>query len=201
MSIQAWMFDLGGVLIRVERLADSEKWARRLNCAEEVVTAVVIRSLKDAMTALGSVAEPELWQHVGTSFGLNVDEAAELRQAYSSQRRLNVELAEFVRSLSPRFRTAIVSNAWAEAREAFGWLQLDDIVERVMYSYELGVRKPNPAIYERAAEELGLQPEECCFIDDEPSFVDGARQVGMRAIQYMDNAQVITEIRKLADGQ
>ena len=49
-------------------------------------------------------------------------------------------------------------------------------------SSELGIRKPDPRPYLLAAELLGLAPEEIVFIDDNPSYVEGGRAVGMRSI-------------------
>jgi putative hydrolase of the HAD superfamily len=60
---------------------------------------------------------------------------------------------------------------------------------------EIGVRKPAPDAYLRAAEALGVEPHEVVFLDDTPECVDGGRDVGMYAIQ-VDPAD-----RKLAFDQ
>jgi HAD superfamily hydrolase (TIGR01509 family) len=48
---------------------------------------------------------------------------------------------------------------------------------------DLGVRKPAPAAYQRAAEALGTPPEQIVFLDDTPECVEGGRAAGMHAIQ------------------
>jgi putative hydrolase of the HAD superfamily len=48
---------------------------------------------------------------------------------------------------------------------------------------EIGVRKPELAAYQRAAEALGVPPEQIVFLDDTPECVDGGRAAGMHAIQ------------------
>ena len=48
---------------------------------------------------------------------------------------------------------------------------------------EIGVRKPAPDAYLRAAEALGVEPDQVVFLDDTPECVDGGRVVGMHAIQ------------------
>ena len=56
----------------------------------------------------------------------------------------------------------------------------DDIV----CSAEVGMAKPEPAIYVLAAERLGLEPRECVFVDDLDTNVEAARQVGMQAVLF-----------------
>jgi putative hydrolase of the HAD superfamily len=48
---------------------------------------------------------------------------------------------------------------------------------------EIGVRKPDLAAYQRAAEALGVPPEQIVFLDDTPECVEGGRAAGMHAIQ------------------
>ena len=51
-------------------------------------------------------------------------------------------------------------------------------------SYEIGVMKPNPAIYLAATENVGTPPEHCLFVDDLQDNVDGAQAVGMQGIRF-----------------
>jgi putative hydrolase of the HAD superfamily len=53
--------------------------------------------------------------------------------------------------------------------------------DEVTFSYELGVVKPQPAIYNRAIEGLRIEPGATLFLDDRPSNVDGARAAGLHA--------------------
>ena len=55
---------------------------------------------------------------------------------------------------------------------------------RVLCSAEFGVGKPDPAIFLRSAQRLGLPPSAILFIDDKATNVDGARAAGMDALHY-----------------
>jgi putative hydrolase of the HAD superfamily len=55
---------------------------------------------------------------------------------------------------------------------------------RVFCSAEFGVGKPDPAIFLRSAERLGLSPAEILFIDDKAANAEAARRVGMDALHY-----------------
>lgn len=58
----------------------------------------------------------------------------------------------------------------------------------------LGVRKPDVAMYERALGITQRAPEECLFIDDRASNIEGARRAGLRAIHFQSAAQLRAEL-------
>jgi putative hydrolase of the HAD superfamily len=76
-------------------------------------------------------------------------------------------------------------------------LPVDEIFEVVVDSGFVGLRKPDPAIYELTLERLGGVPaEECLFIDDVDVNCAAARELGMSAVHYQHNDQAIPEIRE-----
>jgi len=80
-------------------------------------------------------------------------------------------------------RTAVVTN---NVRELSGtWrpvLPLDELFDTVVDSCEVGLRKPNPAIYRLACERLGVDPERAVLLDDIESNLRGAEAAGLRGI-------------------
>jgi epoxide hydrolase-like predicted phosphatase len=108
---------------------------------------------------------------------------------------LNVELADYCRSLRPRYRTAIISNSFvgARSREQERY-HFDEITDLIVYSHEVGMSKPDPRIYRLACARLGVRPAETVFVDDNELMVDGARAVGIQAVLFEDNAQAIAAI-------
>jgi putative hydrolase of the HAD superfamily len=81
--------------------------------------------------------------------------------------------------------TAIVSNMGDSVHEhmvrELDWLSRFDVL---VWSYQLGVAKPAPAIYRYALDRLGTQPDETLFIDDKPENVDAAATFGMRGMIF-----------------
>lgn len=77
---------------------------------------------------------------------------------------------------------------WIEER-----LALSRYVSWTFMSCRLGLRKPDPRIFERAAGELGVAPSACLFIDDRPQNCDAARAVGMRAIRFGGDPAALAE--------
>jgi putative hydrolase of the HAD superfamily len=78
---------------------------------------------------------------------------------------------------------AVLSNIPPDEVHWIGQYELDVYFDALVLSCEVGLVKPEPAIYRCAAERLGVRPEECAFADDVPSYVAGAQEVGMAGVR------------------
>jgi len=81
--------------------------------------------------------------------------------------------------------TAILSNMGDSVLEnmqrEFDWLSNFDVL---LWSFQLKMAKPDPAIYHHALEKLGTRPEETLFIDDKNVNIEAARALGINAILF-----------------
>jgi epoxide hydrolase-like predicted phosphatase len=66
---------------------------------------------------------------------------------------------------------------------------LEELFDASVISSEVGLRKPEPAIYELAAERLGLPPERCVYVDDLPGNLKPARALGMATVLHRGDAE------------
>lgn len=99
------------------------------------------------------------------------------------------------------YRMALVTNNVREWESHWRALApIDDIFELVVDSAFVGMRKPDPEIYELALQGLGLPGEACLFVDDLERNCVAARAAGMRAVLYRDAEQAIAEIRAALNG-
>jgi putative hydrolase of the HAD superfamily len=73
-------------------------------------------------------------------------------------------------------------------------LRLFERFASVTYSYEELLAKPDPAIYERALEGLGVAAEDSLFVDDRAVNVEAARDVGMHAHRFTGRDELVREI-------
>ncbi len=82
-------------------------------------------------------------------------------------------------------RTAILSNmgdsVLTNLEREFAWLGNFDVL---VWSYQLGMAKPDPAIYRHTLENLGTRPEETLFVDDKQVNIDAAKALGMVGIEF-----------------
>ena len=69
-----------------------------------------------------------------------------------------------------------------------------------MISSEVGLRKPDPAIYELAAERIGLPPEACVYVDDLPGNLKPARALGMATVLHRGDAEAtLAEVERASE--
>lgn len=83
-------------------------------------------------------------------------------------------------------RTCLLSNSWGNVypRGLFA-----ETFDGVVISGEVGMRKPEPEIFRHALELVGLEPQDCVFIDDVESNVAAAVDLGMIGIVHRDPAE------------
>ncbi|MGH3848375.1 MAG: HAD family hydrolase [Pseudonocardiaceae bacterium] len=79
------------------------------------------------------------------------------------------------------WRIAIVADTSARMVDAYKDIGLDRMIETFVISGELGCTKPDPRMFRTASERLGLEPDECVFVDDNRDNLLGALSLGYHA--------------------
>lgn len=200
-TIRSVIVDFGDVLFRTEDPRGRRRWEKQLGLPSGDLARLVFESEVGGRSMVGRATEADIWQHVADTFSLDDETLGQLMRDFWSGDQLDTELVEFVRSLRPRHRTAILSDAWPGVRDVFTQVfGLDAVVDEIIISAEEGIAKPDPRIFRIAAERLGVRPQEAIFVDDRPENVLGARAVGMRAIQFKTREQTIADVQKYLDG-
>ena len=117
-------------------------------------------------------------------------------ERYFEELHPNREMIDLMRRLRERgLRMAICTNNVREWEPLWrAKLPVDEIFDVVVDSGFVGMRKPEPEIYQLTLERLGMAAEACLFVDDVDVNCDAARALGMRAVQFRSNAQAIPEI-------
>ncbi|MFN2589533.1 MAG: HAD family hydrolase [Actinomycetota bacterium] len=156
----------------VDRMVEESYRQRRL---EELDIVAVFR---ESLAAVGFDLPDDVLQHI-----IAVDHSA-----YSRSITIEPDMLGVLRDLRRRgYRTALVSNVTLLPRlmrqdlEAQG---LAPLMDALVFSSEVRVRKPDPRIFRHALDEIGAHPSEAVFVGDRLNDdVTGARGVGMRAVQ------------------
>jgi putative hydrolase of the HAD superfamily len=95
-------------------------------------------------------------------------------------------------------RTGVITNSWGTAPfDPYAAYRLDEQFDVVVISSDVGIRKPDRAIYLLAADKLGMTPDACVFVDDLPSNLGPAREVGMAVVHHVDSVSTIRELERL----
>jgi putative hydrolase of the HAD superfamily len=118
-----------------------------------------------------------------------VDPDAELIERLLAMERefseTGVELWEdslpVVRELRARgAKTALISNCSHSTRPIVDRLEIAAEFDAILLSFEVGMHKPDPAIYREALRRLGdVSPDRAVFVDDQPAYCDGAAVLGI----------------------
>ena len=177
---------------------------------EDVVAAmgrVTARTGKNPLHELekGAITEDEFLGLLEQEMGGDVN-LRELHLVYFDHLQPNERMIDFVRSLrvDRGMRSALLTNnvrEW-EAKWRSMLPEIDEIFEVVVDSAFVGMRKPDPAIYELTVERLGggVRAEDCVFIDDVDVNCEAARALGMKAVQFHSTEQAIAEVEALLDA-
>jgi putative hydrolase of the HAD superfamily len=146
---------------------------------------ITLEAARDAILALGQEQ------------GLVVDIWQVFLAMSENQGGLRNDLVDHVRALrAAGLMTGIVTNNVVEFREHWrAMLPVLELFDVIVDSSEVGVRKPDPAIFHTALERLGVPADQVLFLDDYPGNVAAASALGMVALLVDgDGAKTIADL-------
>lgn len=175
MKVQAIVFDCFGVVVgrgvwKIFELAggDLKKDAAFL---EEVVN----------KEALNIYTSKEFHEALATKLGWKLQKWLDFYVGHDGP---NEDVLTYIQDLKVNYKTALLSNAAAGVIQKRLTTKQLAIFDEVIISGEVGVKKPDPAIFELAAKRLEVNPNECIFIDDHEPYLAGANMVGMKTVHF-----------------
>jgi putative hydrolase of the HAD superfamily len=92
-------------------------------------------------------------------------------------------------------RTGLISNSWGHGR--YDRALFSGLFDGVVISGDVGLRKPDPRIYELGAGAVDLPASACVFVDDLPGNLKPARELGMATVHHVRAEQTISELEDL----
>lgn len=202
-KITTIIFDLGGVVLNLNQQLTVDAF-KALGVDMEAFSHVST-ILHDFET--GKIAADEFRE---TMLNL-VDTKATTQQIDDAWNAMLLDLPEeriaLIKFLRKKYKVLLLSNTNSIHIDAFNAylamhhpnLNWFDVFDKVYYSYQMGLRKPNIDIYEYVLEQHNLQPHQAIFIDDMLPNLEGAAQVGIHTIwakQPLD-ADMVQEIENL----
>jgi putative hydrolase of the HAD superfamily len=188
---RAVVFDFFGTLTRsVQRGPQHAEIARKLGCDPEAVRGVLDRTFHSrARGTFGSAEATLRWvteQAGGRPRQSQVQAAVPARvDALKADTRLRPDAASALRALKRRgLSTGVISDCTHELPAFLPSLPVAPLLDAKVFSVEVGVCKPDPAIYLAACEQLDVAAEECVYVGDGGSReLTGAAAAGMTAVR------------------
>ncbi len=124
----------------------------------------------------------------------------EIQAIEAMQFVLNQPLLDKARELKSRYKIALLSNIGDQTMDRlFPEPARSELFEVFVLSSNVGMIKPSENLFEYAAAECGVLPEECLMIDDLMTNVDGARMAGMQAVLFTTNRQFEEDLAALEE--
>jgi len=199
-SLRAVIFDIGGVLtsspvtaIRDYVLAEGADYSvlGPLLAAPESAWSRWERSEIDTVRFI------EEFEAEADDAGVTISGRGVIGAAFGSQ-RVREEMVGVVRHLKGRVALGCITNNVVrdDGETRPGALDLHSLFEVVVESAKVGMRKPDPRIYQLACEHLRVAPPEAAFLDDLGANLKGARALGMTTIKVDHTASAIDELER-----
>lgn len=186
-GVRAVVFDLNGVLTLPPSTV-AERLLRRLAGLDEDTFEQLYWHHRSAYDR-DELDSSGYWRRIGRDAGLRYDTervGALVRMDAATWAKPNRPMVDTLIELDTAgIRTAILSNTprdiWTYVSAKHPWTRVADV--RTL-SFEIGLAKPDPAVFGICLERLGAAPEETLFVDDREENVDAARRLGIRTDHY-----------------
>jgi FMN phosphatase YigB (HAD superfamily) len=200
MTIKAIVFDIGSVLEVIDDSVFPGPFEARHGLAPG--SALDIPGFAGD-PGIGELTEAEVRAHFQRHLSLTDTQADELMRDYWTWYcgALDHALFEWFAAQHGRVKTGIVSNSGPGAREAERHFGFEEVTDDIVYSHEVGLAKPDPAIYALARRRLGVESHEIVFLDDSQRCVDGALAAGWHAVRHVDTPSSIAQLEAIIDRE
>ena len=203
MAIKAVIFDIGGVIVDADLERYASMAARLFQGQEADVRLAVQQRLAGLET--GKIDSATFWKEVGESlWSQGKGKPAEVTQTQGLWRRvladtmkINLQMLNLCWSLHRKgVIVAALSNTIREHAEHLVQVGAYQPFHPCVLSCEVGLRKPDKAIYQLTAKKAGKATKECLFVDDSLANVEGARAAGMAVHHFTGLQPLIQELGK-----
>jgi epoxide hydrolase-like predicted phosphatase len=182
-TIKSVIFDWGGVLIDDPAPGLMRYCAKALCVAKEDY--IKAHSKFEADFQKGMISEDTFWEQICSELNVpkpkNLSLWAEAFEAAYVPRNGMFSMAASLQENG--YRIAALSNTEVPAMQLFHQ-QRYDMFDIPIFSCLEGVKKPDREIYELTLKKLGSQPKQSVFIDDNPEYINGAKEAGLNTILF-----------------
>ena len=180
--IDAVIFDLFGTLIHLPR--DTKPYlrlCRAIGDSSQIRESLVVNAPK----------LEDFCDHLGVSHPSNLPDIQRDLEADIDRAETFPESVTALQTLRERgLRVALISNLASPYKRAVVQLDLESYFDTILYSCDIGIAKPDPAIYCDALARLNVTPESTLMVgDSQRSDVDGPMAVGIRGFLIDRNGQ------------
>jgi putative hydrolase of the HAD superfamily len=198
MFLKTVISDLGNVILWFDNSIFFKKISAHCSYSEEKISEAAQTNLGlIRLFDTGQITPQEFYSRIVKELKAQVDQEY-FFAIYCDVFSLNMPVLKLLQKLKTSYKLVLLSNTDV-CRFGFIKKRFPEILifDEYVLSFELGVMKPDPAIYGEALKKAGTDPQECVFIDDLEKNIEGSQKMGMGGILYTPETDLEAELRKL----
>jgi putative hydrolase of the HAD superfamily len=198
--IEVILFDLGNVILPFNNYQIAEKLSRFSQRREFQDPQKIFSYLFDLEKGVindfdrGRVSPSDFFQSIKKYLNLSISFETFI-PIWTDIFIENKEVSEIIRSLKGRWRLGLLSNTdplhFSYILSKFSVISTFD---KFILSHEVGFKKPDARIFQKAMEWASVEPQKILFIDDTKGHVDAALSLGMQGIHFISAQQLKKEL-------
>jgi epoxide hydrolase-like predicted phosphatase len=201
-GIKNIIFDLGGVILNIDYKRPQEEFKKLgIKDVETLYSKQNQVELFDLLET-GKISEKEFVQKIKESSDLEIADSEIITAWNSILLEFPLRRLQILQQLQLHYNIYLLSNTNEIHEKAFnemlkiqcGYPSLALFFDRVYLSHRVGLRKPDPNIFELVINENNLKIEETLFIDDSLQHIESASKLGLKTIHLKDNMTMENDI-------
>lgn len=194
MTIKALIWDMEGVLMLTDENDISLTVAKALNAPYEKVREIYFSDTNDKVD-LGEITMDQFNEYVLDTLQISRDKKRLLEDVFNEKAYIDEDLLKQIVQMSKEYKIGLLSNYSNDLRPRIEneWA-IGSAFDEIIISCEVGVVKPDPAIFNLMLDRLSVKADESVFIDDRIKNIDGAKKMGFHTIFFTSREQALEEL-------
>ena len=202
---KAIIFDLGNVLLPIDLSLTYEAFSAFSSLSSSEIASAILEHQLWVSYEAGKQNDAEFRDFLRERLDLTISDV-DFDNAFSALLLdFHTGVYEWIASLKSQFHLVLLSNTSAIHAERFTKVALGpegqnlfSLFHQVYYSFEMGLVKPDIAIYQQVLDEQGFSPEEVLFFDDNVANINSANSMGIQSY-LIDPSRSYNQIQEILD--
>lgn len=191
------IFDFGNVIGSNPAPQIFRSISKKFSVKESLIKKVVSKLVPDVQTNL--LSEKLFWKEMSKKLKIRSD--SELKKiwirTYEENVKLNHQMIALLKKLKKSYKLCLLSNTTKFHKKVGFRKILEDIFDVIIYSCDVGMRKPQREIYLYLLKKIKEDPKNCIIIDDEIENLKYPETLGMGIIHFKSLKQLKTQLKKM----
>jgi len=193
-TIKALIWDMEGVLMLTDENDISSTVAKALNAPYEKVREIYFSNTNDKVD-LGEITMDQFNEYVLDTLQISRDKKHLLEEVFNERAYIDEDLLKQIVEMSREYKIGLLSNYSNDLRPRIEkeWA-IGSVFDEIIISCEVGMIKPDTAIFHLMLDRLDVKADESVFIDDRIKNIDGAKKIGLHTIFFTSREQALEEL-------